>query len=99
MPYTQAYSTAETAAAAALRASGIDEATIARSLEALRVGGLVLSNAHHTSMLCSWVPVAERAVPPEADTIIRTITRTTDGRSTSYTYWLEGLRAPMLPPY
>jgi hypothetical protein len=35
-----------------------------------------------------------RAVPPDADTIIRTITRTVDGNSASTTHWLDGLRSP-----
>jgi hypothetical protein len=33
-------------------------------------------------------------VPKEADTIIRTITITTDGIARSTTHWLDGLRSP-----
>ena len=46
-------------------------------------------------LVCRWVNVALRAVPPEADTIIRTITKTTNGNSSSSTHWLEGLQPPL----
>jgi hypothetical protein len=46
-----------------------------------------------------WVDVHEQPVSPEADTIIRTLTRTVGEHSWSSTYWLESLRAPaMLGP-
>jgi hypothetical protein len=63
----------------------------------LREAGLRLVDTH-SELACRWVDVRVRAVPPEADTIIRTLTRTVGEQSWSATFWLEGLRAPAMPP-
>jgi hypothetical protein len=63
-------------------------------IDTLRAAGLRLADENDNELVCRWVNVLERAVPAEADTIIRTITRTIDGRSTSTTHWLDGLRSP-----
>lgn len=63
-------------------------------LDVLRKAGLSLADAGNDELVCRWVNVIERAVPPEADTIIRTITRTNDAGSFSSTHWLDGLRGP-----
>lgn len=60
----------------------------------LRAAGIGLADLAANEMVCRWVSVSERAVPPEADTIIRTITRTLGERSDSTTHWLDGLRGP-----
>jgi hypothetical protein len=65
-------------------------------IAALAAAGLRLADEPNSELVCRWVEVRERAVPPEADTIIRTITRTIDGHSTSTTHWLDGLRSPRL---
>lgn len=61
----------------------------------LRAAGVGLADRAANEMVCRWVSVAERAVPPQADTIIRTITRTLGERSDSTTHWLDGLRGPL----
>ena len=61
---------------------------------ALASAGISLADARQDELVCRWVDVLVRAVPPEADTIIRTITRTVDGVTTTSTHWLEGLRSP-----
>jgi len=66
-------------------------------LAALAEQGLHLADERRQELVCRWVNVIERAVPPEADTIIRTLTRTTGEQSFSSTYWLDGLRAPPSP--
>lgn len=63
-------------------------------LRALRAAGLTLADEHADELVVRWIDVNVRPVPPEADTIIRTITRTVDGQSWSTTHWLEGLRSP-----
>lgn len=88
---------AEQRALQALTALGRSFEDATRVLEALQNAGLKLADEQRNELVCRWVNVNERAVPPEADTIIRTITRTTDGFSTSSTHWLEGLRSPILP--
>ena len=65
-------------------------------LDDLAAAGVLLGDAQAGDLLCRWVPVEERPVPPQADTIIRTITRSTDAGSVSRTAWLDGLRAPRL---
>lgn len=73
------------------------EANLARNaIESLEIGGVLLADNTSDELVCRWVNVTERAVPPEADTIIRTITRTIDGSSTSTTHWLDGLRGPRI---
>lgn len=75
--------------------SNDDAAGLERMLLKLREAGLHLVESRD-ELACRWVDVRERAVPPEADTIIRTLTRTVGGQSWSATYWLEGLRAPLM---
>ena len=89
-------SDAEIRALVAMAGDGIDEETSERVLASLRRAELRLLDVHH-DLACRWVDVRERPVPPDADTIIRTLTRTIDGRSWSATYWLDGLRAPAMP--
>jgi hypothetical protein len=63
-------------------------------IDVLRSAGLRVADEQRDELVCRWVNVLERPVPPEADTIIRTITRTVNGQSSSTTHWLEGLRSP-----
>ena len=73
------------------------DAQLAQSaLSALRAAGIGLADPDDQELVVRWVNVLERAVPPEADTIIRTITRTSDGHSTVSSHWLDGLRGPRL---
>lgn len=88
---------AEQRALQALTTLGRSFEDATRVLEALQNAGLKLADEQRNELVCRWVNVNERAVPPEADTIIRTITRTSDGLSTSSTHWLDGLRSPLLP--
>ncbi|MDR3418862.1 MAG: hypothetical protein P4L83_22030 [Nevskia sp.] len=76
---------------------GADAAALEHSLRALRAAGLQLVDTRAGGLACRWVNVLERPVPPEADTIIRTLTNTIGERSWSATYWLEGLKAPAMP--
>ena len=76
--------------------AGGDTAALERTLLELRAAGLQLLDTR-SELACRWVDVRERPVPPEADTIIRTLTRTIGEQSWSATYWLEGLRAPAMP--
>lgn len=73
---------------------GGDLRTAEWMLEVLRGAGLRLADERNDELVCRWVNVLERSVPPDADTIIRTITRTTNGHSSSTTHWLDGLRGP-----
>lgn len=85
---------AEERALEVLAGTGADPRVARNWIEALRAAGLSLADDRHDELVCRWVNVLERAVPPDADTIIRTITRTTNGHSTSTTHWLDGLRGP-----
>jgi hypothetical protein len=76
--------------------AGGDSAPLEALLLQLREHGLRLVDTRN-ELSCRWVDVRERPVPPEADTIIRTLTRTAGEQSWSATYWLEGLRAPAMP--
>jgi hypothetical protein len=76
--------------------AGGDAAGLEALLLQLRQAGLRLVDTHH-ELACRWVDVRERAVPPEADTIIRTLTRTVGAQSWSATFWLDGLHAPAMP--
>ncbi|MFT4046528.1 MAG: hypothetical protein QM661_07490 [Solimonas sp.] len=87
---------AETRALAVLSGVGADVAACERLLLQLRDAGLRLFDMHD-EFACRWIDVRERAVPADADTLIRTLTRTIGERSWSATYWLEGLRAPAMP--
>lgn len=60
----------------------------------LRAQGLRIADTRGEEMVCCWVSTAYRAVPPEADTIIRTITRTLGDQQYTTVHWLEGLRGP-----
>ncbi|MGC4093860.1 MAG: hypothetical protein QM756_39340 [Polyangiaceae bacterium] len=81
-----------------LAAQGYDASFVQGLLERLQSAGIQLADNSNDELVCRWVNVMERAVPPDADTIIRTITRTRDGSSTSTTHWLDGLRGPQLLP-
>lgn len=76
--------------------TGADSAPLEALLLQLRGHGLRLVDTRN-ELSCRWVDVRERPVPPEADTIIRTLTRSIGEQSWSATYWLEGLRAPAMP--
>jgi hypothetical protein len=82
----------------ALTRSGFDPTSAANILSSLEAAGLALADRTHGEFVCRWVDVRERAVPPDADTIIRTLTRTAGERSTSNTHWLEGIVPPPSPP-
>jgi hypothetical protein len=60
----------------------------------LKSAGISLASERHNELVGRWIDVLARPVPPEADTIIRTITITTDGVARSTTHWLEGLKSP-----
>jgi hypothetical protein len=81
-------------ALAALCNVGFDQASAAAALRALEHVQLRLADADAGEFVCRWVDVRSRAVPPEADTIIRTVTRTTNDASLSNTHWLDGLVPP-----
>lgn len=77
-----------------LVAAGRDPDDARRLLSILAEAGLTVADDRVDELVCRWIDVVARPVPPEADTIIRTITRTTDGVSQTTTHWLEGLRSP-----
>jgi hypothetical protein len=79
---------------AALIAAGVHESEAQRLLNVLSNAGIRLGNDADDELVVRWVNVQAHAVPPDADTIIRTITTTTDQQSRSSTHWLEGLRGP-----
>ncbi len=81
-------------ALAALYAAGFDFNGAEAALRALAGARVRLLDTSEGEFVCRWVDVRARTVPPEADTIIRTVTRTTDGVSQSNTHWLEGLEPP-----
>ena len=81
-----------------LTLQGFDPATAAGILSTLSDSGLVLADRTQGEFVCRWVDVRVRPVPPDADTIIRTITRTAGERSTQGTHWLEGIVPPPAPP-
>jgi hypothetical protein len=87
---------AEARALSAVIQAGGDSAVLEQWLLYLRGAGLRLVDTR-SELACRWVDVRERAVPPEADTIIRTLTRTIGEQCWTATYWLEGLRAPAMP--
>ena len=84
----------EERAVQAIAARGGDVGTALFMLEVLRNAGLRVADEQRGELVVRWVNVNERSVPPEADTIIRTITRTLGEQSTSTTHWLDGLRGP-----
>jgi hypothetical protein len=76
--------------------AGADVIALEELLHGLRQSGLRLIDTRQ-ELACRWVDVRERPVPPEADTIIRTLTRSVGEQSWQATYWLDGLRAPAMP--
>ena len=80
----------------ALVRRGTDEYEARRMLNSLISAGFGVAQGARDELVCRWVDVADRAVPPDADTIIRTITRTHGTQASSTTHWLEGLRAPLI---
>lgn len=76
--------------------NGADAAGLEQTLLSLRQAGLRLVDTQR-ELACRWVDVRERPVPPEADTIIRTLTNSIGQQTWTATYWLEGLRAPAMP--
>jgi hypothetical protein len=84
-------------ALALLTQSGFDPNGAEALLNQFERAGLLLADATQGEFVCRWVNVAERAVPSEADTIIRTVTRTRGEQSLSYTHWLDGIEPPPFP--
>jgi hypothetical protein len=78
----------------ALSRAGFDAGAAEAALTALEGARIRLAASGAGEFVCRWVDVRVQAVPPEADTIIRTVTRTTDGVSFNNTHWLEGIEAP-----
>jgi hypothetical protein len=87
-------SATEQQALAAIMAAGGNANDARWMLDVLRNAGITLADERADELVVRWVDVLVRAVPPEADTIIRTNTRTIDGQSSSTTHWLDGLRSP-----
>lgn len=65
-------------------------------LAVLSGAGISLGDAAADELVVRWVDVQAQAVPPEADTIIRTITTTIGQQTSRTTHWLAGLRGPQL---
>lgn len=76
--------------------NGADATALEALLLNLRRAGLRLIDTER-ELACRWVDVNEQPVPPDADTIIRTLTNSIGQQSWSATYWLAGLRAPVMP--
>jgi hypothetical protein len=84
----------EQQALAAIMAAGGNADAARWMLEVLHNAGFSLADARADELVVRWVDVMVRPTPAEADTIIRTITRTIDGHESSTTHWLDGLRSP-----
>jgi hypothetical protein len=84
----------EQQALAAIGAAGGNTQDASWMLGILKSAGISLASERHNELVGRWIDVLARPVPPEADTIIRTITITTDGVARSTTHWLEGLKSP-----
>ena len=84
----------EQQALAAVAAAGGNPQDARWMLDVLKAAGFSLASEQNNELVGRWIDVLVRPVPPDADTIIRTITRTNDGHSRSTTHWLEGLRSP-----
>lgn len=84
----------EQQALAAIMAAGGNANDARWTLDVLRNAGISLADERADELVVRWVDVMVRPVPADADTIIRTITRTVDGNSASTTHWLDGLRSP-----
>jgi hypothetical protein len=82
----------------ALINAGVHGAEAQRLLTALSTAGISLSDETDDELVVRWVDVRAQPVPPEADTIIRTITTTRGEQSWSSTHWLAGLRGPRHVP-
>lgn len=78
----------------ALIDAGVHANEAQRLLSALSSAGISLGDEANDELVVRWVNVLSRAVPPEADTIIRTITTTIGQNTSSTTHWLDGLRGP-----
>ena len=77
---------------------GFDPGTAETMLSLFDGAGIVLGERRRGEFVCRWVNVLERSVPPDADTIIRTVTLSSGDRTSSATHWLEGIEAPPKPP-
>jgi hypothetical protein len=84
----------EARASSVVATGGVDPLAFSRALDLLRAAGIQLIDTERGEFKVKWIDVRERAVPPDADTIIRTITKTVGDVSTSTTHWLEGIQAP-----
>jgi hypothetical protein len=84
----------EQQALAAIMAAGGNANDARWALDVLRNAGFSLADERADELVVRWVDAQVRPTPPEADTIIRTITRTIDGVSSSTTHWLDGLASP-----
>jgi hypothetical protein len=82
----------------ALINAGVQGAEAQRLLAALSTAGIGLSDETDDELVVRWVDVQAQPVPPDADTIIRTITTTRGEQSWSSTHWLAGLRGPRHVP-
>jgi hypothetical protein len=82
----------------AMSSGSVDAGQAQHVLNTLAAAGFSLVDDNDDELACRWVDVQQRSVPPEADTIIRTITTTVGERTWSTTHWLEGLRAPRSAP-
>jgi len=81
-----------------LTQSGFDPSSAAAILTLLEEAGMSLADRTQGDFVVRWIDVLVRPTPPNVDTIIRTITRTSGDRSTSNTHWLEGIVPPPSPP-
>ena len=75
-------------------ANGGNAETVRWVLDILSAARFDLVDEATGDFVVRWIDVRTRTVPPDADTIIRTITRTTNDYSATTTHWLEGLRGP-----
>lgn len=78
--------------------AGVHASEAQRILTALSAAGIRLSDETQDELVVRWIDVQAQAVPPDADTIIRTITTTRNEGSWSSTHWLAGLRGPRHVP-
>lgn len=82
----------------ALVNAGVYAGEAERLIAALAAAGIQLSDETGDELVVRWVDVQAQPVPPDADTIIRTITTTRGEQSWSTTHWLAGLRGPRHVP-
>jgi hypothetical protein len=81
-------------AASLIAAHGGNPETFRWAMEILSAARFDLVDETAGDFVVRWIDVRASPVPPTADTIIRTISRTANDHSTSTTHWLEGLRGP-----